>query len=50
MATIADNFTMTYAKFNTCTVAVYHGTHQGTQLNTAVYRGTLFFAVPSPSP
>ena len=47
MAISAGNVTMTSAKFNT--VVVYHGTYRCTLLNTLVYRGTLFFAVPSPS-
>ena len=34
-------------KFNT--VAVYHGMYSRTLLNTAVYHGTLFLAVPSPT-
>ena len=46
MATTAGNFTMTSSKFNT--VAVHCGTYLGTLLNTGVYRGTLFIAVPSP--
>ena len=45
MATTAGNFTMTSAKFNT--VAVYCGTYRSTLLNTTVYYGTLFLAVPS---
>ena len=46
MATTAGNFTTASAKFNT--VEVYHGMYCGTLLNTEVYRGTLFFMVPSP--
>ena len=43
MALNAGNFTMTSVKFNT--VVVY----RGTLLNTAIYRGILFFVVPSPT-
>ena len=37
---------MATTKFNT--VAVYRGMYRGTLLTTPVYRGTLFFVVPSP--
>ena len=47
IATTAGSFTITSAKFNT--VAVYRGTYRGTLLNTAVYYGAFFSAVPSPN-